>query len=116
MVKIISNGRVVNISSGSGGSLTDVVTDSSLTMSDDGIMGVTSPVQSILTRDAFNALSEDVQNKGLYVVYDPSDASATSIFINGQEHVIVGALSLPEGTVSLKPLTKTEYEALSNDR
>lgn len=42
---------------------------------------------------------------------------ATSIFINGSEHALsVGStISLPTGSIPLKPITKEEYDALSEE-
>lgn len=42
---------------------------------------------------------------------------ATSIFINGNEHALSSGLSvsLPTGSIPLKPITQAEYDALSEE-
>lgn len=85
MPKIISNGQVLDIPIG-GSSTSKIEVDSTLTKNEDGIISVATPVQSIMTRTVFNALPEEQRNKGMYVVHD--ETSITSVFINGEEHVI----------------------------
>lgn len=74
MAKIISNGQELVFPSGG---VADVTVDSTLTKSDDGTIGVTTPVKAILTREAFEALPEAERNTGMYVVYDEEDESST---------------------------------------
>lgn len=58
--------------------------DDTIIKMEDGTIGVMTPVQSILTQELFNALSEDEQNTGLYVVIDGENGNASSIVVNGQ--------------------------------
>lgn len=74
MAKIISNGQELVLPSGG---VADVSVDPTLTKSDDGTIGVTTPVKAILTREAFEALPETERNTGMYVVYDEEDESST---------------------------------------
>lgn len=74
MAKIISNGQELVLPSGG---VADVTVDSTLTKSDDGTIGVTTPVKAILTREAFEALLETERSTGMYVVYDEEDESST---------------------------------------
>lgn len=82
MPKIISNGKVVEFPSVGQGTV-DI--DPTLTKSEDGTIGVTSPVQSILTQEEFDALPVERQDKGLYVIKDENNNdTARSLTINGQ--------------------------------
>lgn len=98
--------------------------DATLMKYGNGTIGVTSPVQGIMTEAEYNVLQEEKKNRGLYIIKDISGSEnepsisrsyETSIIINGQKYVLPIGLTLPGGTVAIKPLTKAEYAALSDD-
>ena len=53
-------------------------TDSTLTMSDDSVLGVTTPVNTILTQTEYDALPEAQRNKGMYVIPEEGDSGGSS--------------------------------------
>lgn len=74
---------------------TQFTTDDTLTMTDDNILGVTTPVNTILTQAEYDALPEDQRNKGLYVVEESGDnvsSGGGSGYLNiySTEEVVIG--------------------------
>lgn len=66
----VSGDQTFNVMDGVDGSDVNTSFDDTITENSDGSYGVASPVQSIMTRTAFNALPEEQRNKGMYVVHD----------------------------------------------
>lgn len=70
----------------------DFTTDETLSMSEENVLGVTTPIQGIKTQAEFDALPEEQQNKGLYVISDgeSSGGGASAGEIYSTEEVRIG--------------------------
>lgn len=65
--------------------------DNTLTIDDDHVLGVTTPVNGIVTQAEFNALPEEEQNRGMYVIKDAIGVSAgSSNNVYSTEETVIG--------------------------
>lgn len=82
--------------------------DDTMTTNEDGLIGVASPIQSILTQEEFDALNEDEQNKGFYVIKDRSSNNmAYGLTINGQ--LVAFPMRSTNGSSDAGPITITLF-------
>lgn len=105
---IVLNGQRVGVGGGGGASFT---AGDGLSIID-GVASIDSPVQGVLTEEEFNALPEDKQKKGLYVISDGVGSGGASggdyENIYSTEETRIGTWVYPDG--SKRPLYRRFVE------
>lgn len=56
---------------------TEFTTDESLTLTEDGVLGVTTPVKSVLRQSEYDALPPEEKSRGLYFIDEPYGEDAS---------------------------------------